>query len=164
MGKYQEHEIAHNDRYFLDGYPDGRCEIYMDFNYIRERDANKLFLDLKNSLNFEKIGNRKSILFADVPYEYSGVKHKANKIWPEPLAQLRDSLRDNFGIETNSVLCNLYESGYDYLNPHSDDEPILGENPIICSISLGATRTFYLERKRKQCHPKNKDNVSLKMN
>ena len=49
------------------------------------------------------------------------------------------------------------------MNPHSDDEPILGKNPIICSISLGATRTFYLERKRKQCQEGICDKIKIKL-
>lgn len=47
----------------------------------------------------------------------------------------------------NSVLANLYRNGQDYVSWHSDDEKELGENPILASISFGATRRFLLRHK-----------------
>jgi alkylated DNA repair dioxygenase AlkB len=56
-----------------------------------------------------------------------------------------------FGMTTfNSVLVNLYRDGRDSMGFHSDDEPELGENPEIASVSFGATRRFILAPKRKQ--------------
>ena len=42
----------------------------------------------------------------------------------------------------NSVLINLYRDGRDSVSWHADDEPVLGRNPVIASISLGAVRRF----------------------
>jgi alkylated DNA repair dioxygenase AlkB len=42
---------------------------------------------------------------------------------------------------------NLYEDGNHYIAPHSDDEPLWGDNPIIASLSFGETRKFILEEK-----------------
>lgn len=50
----------------------------------------------------------------------------------------------------NSVLCNLYRNEKDSVGWHSDDEAELGSNPIIASISLGATRRFQLKHKRQK--------------
>ena len=50
-------------------------------------------------------------------------------------------------VSFNSVLLNLYRDGKDSVSWHSDDEPELGENPIIASISFGATRRFSLKHK-----------------
>lgn len=36
-----------------------------------------------------------------------------------------------------------YRDGKDKINYHSDDLSQIGENPVICSISLGETRTFH---------------------
>lgn len=49
-----------------------------------------------------------------------------------------------FKIDTtfNSVLANRYRHGGDRAAWHADDEPELGPNPIIASVSLGATRRF----------------------
>jgi len=42
----------------------------------------------------------------------------------------------------NSVLMNYYRDGSDSIGMHADDETQLGPQPIIASLSLGATRTF----------------------
>jgi alkylated DNA repair dioxygenase AlkB len=48
------------------------------------------------------------------------------------------------------VLCNLYRDGQDSMGMHSDSEPELGENPMVVSLSLGATRRFRLRHRSKQ--------------
>jgi alkylated DNA repair dioxygenase AlkB len=53
------------------------------------------------------------------------------------------------GQRFNSVLLNLYRDGRDGMGWHSDDEPELGPDPVIASVSLGATRRFRM-RHRKQ--------------
>ena len=45
------------------------------------------------------------------------------------------------------MLLNLYRDERDGVSWHSDDEPELGSEPVIGSLSLGATRTFQLRRK-----------------
>jgi len=51
------------------------------------------------------------------------------------------------------VLLNLYRDGRDSMGFHADDEPELGENPLIASVSLGATRRFELRPKRGKVPP-----------
>jgi alkylated DNA repair dioxygenase AlkB len=46
----------------------------------------------------------------------------------------------------NSLLLNLYRDGRDSIGFHADDEPELGTNPVIGSVSLGAERRFVLKR------------------
>jgi len=46
------------------------------------------------------------------------------------------------------VLLNLYRGGRDSMGWHSDDEPELGAEPVIASLSLGATRDFSLRQKK----------------
>ena len=48
----------------------------------------------------------------------------------------------------NCVLLNLYRDGQDSMGWHSDDEPELGPDPSVASLSLGATRRFQLRRRR----------------
>ena len=48
------------------------------------------------------------------------------------------------GHSFNCVLINLYRNGQDSNGWHADNEKELGENPIIASVSFGATRTFKL--------------------
>ena len=44
-------------------------------------------------------------------------------------------------------MCNLYSSGESSVGWHSDDEPQLGEEPEIVSVSLGERRDLYFKRK-----------------
>ena len=76
-------------------------------------------------------------------YRYSGVRYE-----PLPLGPVMQSLRAR--IEAlcsqpfNCVLLNLYRDGTDSMGWHSDDEPELGPDPFIASVSLGAPRRFLL--------------------
>ena len=47
----------------------------------------------------------------------------------------------------NAVLCNLYRDGRDSMGWHSDDEPELGPEPVIASLSFGAVRRFRLRHR-----------------
>lgn len=63
---------------------------------------------------------------------------------------IRRRIEATVGDEFNSVLANLYRDGRDSNGWHSDDEPELGKNPVIASVSLGVERKFHLRhRKRK---------------
>lgn len=81
-----------------------------------------------------------------VRYTYSGDSHAASPWHPE-VAAIRDRLRREGVGEFNSVLLNLYRDGADSMGWHADDEPELGEDPLIASISLGGTRRFVLRRR-----------------
>jgi alkylated DNA repair dioxygenase AlkB len=48
------------------------------------------------------------------------------------------------------VLLNLYRDGRDGMGWHADDEPELGRNPVIASVSLGAERRFCLRHRRRR--------------
>ena len=70
--------------------------------------------------------------------------------WSPKLAMVRDRLRERLGITTNSVLCNLYRTGQDSMGCHADDEPELGTNPTIASVSLGETRKMIFRHAAKE--------------
>jgi alkylated DNA repair dioxygenase AlkB len=77
-------------------------------------------------------------------YRYSGVRFEPVP-WPRALQAVRRAAGRSAGEEFNSVLANLYRDGQDSMGWHSDDEPELGVQPIIASLSLGATRRFVLK-------------------
>jgi len=79
-------------------------------------------------------------------YRYSGQTFAPHP-WTQGLAALRDRLREELGVPFNSVLANLYRDGRDAMGWHSDDEPELGAEPVIASLSLGAARRFVLRRR-----------------
>ncbi|MEA5122830.1 alpha-ketoglutarate-dependent dioxygenase AlkB family protein [Xanthomonas floridensis] len=77
----------------------------------------------------------------DASYRYSGTQF-APQPWLDALQPVRARLQDETGCPFNSVLVNRYRSGADAMGWHSDDEPELGAQPVIASVSLGATRRF----------------------
>lgn len=89
---------------------------------------------------------RLSAWHGDKAYRYSGLS-----LAPLPFTPLLDSLRraaeDATGQSYNSVLLNYYRDGRDSMGMHSDDEPELGPEPAIASLSFGATRAFILRHK-----------------
>ena len=74
-------------------------------------------------------------------YTYSRVRFEP-RAWTPTLASLRDTLAARFDLHFNSVLANLYRNGRDSMSWHSDDEPELGAEPVIASLSFGAQRRF----------------------
>ncbi len=78
-------------------------------------------------------------------YAYSGLVHRPRS-WPEPMQELKMAVEDCTGREFNGVLANLYRDGGDGMGWHADDEPELGENPVIASLSLGAERVFRVRK------------------
>ena len=84
-----------------------------------------------------------------VTYAYSGLSLVAGG-WLPALLGIRERVRKAAGTNFNSVLLNLYRNEADSMGWHSDDEPSLGPNPVIGSVSFGATRTFQLQHKRRK--------------
>jgi alkylated DNA repair dioxygenase AlkB len=82
----------------------------------------------------------------DAAYRYSGIVNQPAP-WPAPLAAIRERLEREVGVAFNSCLANLYRDGSDSMGFHSDDEPELGPEPTIASISLGARRRFVLRHR-----------------
>lgn len=84
--------------------------------------------------------------FGEYGYSYSGIDHDPAPFTTELLA-LKRMLERLTRAHFNSVLINLYRNGQDSMGWHSDDEPSLGSEPEIASLSLGATRRFHLKHR-----------------
>jgi alkylated DNA repair dioxygenase AlkB len=80
-------------------------------------------------------------------YTYSGASFEPTP-WVEAAADIRRRVEAAARTPFNSVLLNLYRTGADSMGFHADDEPELGDAPIIASVSLGATRRFVLRPRR----------------
>lgn len=89
---------------------------------------------------------RLSAWYGDAAYTYSGLR-LAPAPWTPLLRTLRAAVKDATGHGFNSVLLNLYRHERDSMGMHSDDEPELGPEPAIASLSFGAKRTFILKHK-----------------
>ncbi|MEN3278665.1 MAG: hypothetical protein V7631_4455 [Massilia sp.] len=85
--------------------------------------------------------------YGEASYTYSGLRLEPLP-WTPLLGELRAAVEAACGARFNSVLLNLYRNGRDSMGMHSDDEPELGPEPLIASLSYGTARTFILRHKR----------------
>ncbi len=83
----------------------------------------------------------------EATYTYSGLRNDPLP-WNDLLLKLRDALENATGVGFNSVLLNLYRNGSDSMGWHADNEPELGECPIIASLSLGESRKFVMKHRK----------------
>lgn len=84
---------------------------------------------------------------ADATYRYSGLQLNP-KPWTEHLLGLKHVVEMVSGHSFNSVLLNYYRDHRDSMGFHSDDEPELGPNPVIASLSLGEERVLVFKHKK----------------
>ncbi|MEE8538503.1 MAG: alpha-ketoglutarate-dependent dioxygenase AlkB, partial [Woeseiaceae bacterium] len=63
------------------------------------------------------------------------------------LQELEAVVEDLAELSFNGVLLNLYRDGQDSVGWHADNEPGLGPEPVIASLSLGAARRFQLKHR-----------------
>ena len=84
---------------------------------------------------------------AEAAYTYSGTRFEPHA-WSPGLQDLRRQLATELGCEFNSVLANRYRDGRDCMGWHSDNEASLGMQPVIASVSLGASRRFVLKHRQ----------------
>lgn len=145
---------------------DGEVIFYPNVFSIQESD--RLFADLDSNIKWKKdtihIYGKKIPLprltawYGDEgkSYIYSGIEHHPEP-WTPTLKLIKSKAEEISEVTFNSVLLNLYRHGQDSVSWHSDDEPELGENPIIASISLGGTRRFSLRHKVLKDYKVNRD-------
>ncbi len=135
---------------------DGEVIFYPNFFSTQESD--RLFSDLYSSVKWKQdiihfFGKKIPLprltgWYGDEgkSYIYSGIEQHPEP-WTPALTLIKSKAEEISEVTFNSVLLNLYRDGKDSVSWHSDDESELGENPIIASISFGATRRFSLKHK-----------------
>lgn len=89
-------------------------------------------------------------------YGYSGKKLISHPFHKE-IKEIKDQIESLSGHFFNSVLVNYYRTGQDSNGWHADNEKELGNNPVIASLSLGATRRFDLK------HNQSSDQLSMEL-
>jgi alkylated DNA repair dioxygenase AlkB len=127
-------------------------------HWINEEEAHKFFEVLYKELSWVersiiakgKVVQQPRLMTwaGELPYLYSG-----QVLDPQPthplLKELETRVSDFCELSFNHVVANLYRDGHDRVGFHADDEPELGYEPLIASISLGASRRFTLRHKYK---------------
>jgi alkylated DNA repair dioxygenase AlkB len=80
-------------------------------------------------------------------YTYSGIKNEPLP-WTPLIKEIKNEVEELIANSFNSVLLNFYRKGTDSIGYHSDNERELGDEPIIASLSYGATRRFTFRHKQ----------------
>ena len=134
----------------------GASEVTLYPQFLAAADAAYLATALNDSLAWQRLSGqmfgkaylvpRDTCWVGPVAYRYSGLRHDPAD-WPGVLLPLRHALEDAIaGARFETVLANRYRDGRDRVGWHADDEPVFGAEPVIASVSLGATRKFKLRR------------------
>jgi alkylated DNA repair dioxygenase AlkB len=138
---------------------DGEVIFYK--NFFTHSESDRLFNDLHENIIWKEEMIRAYGKYIPVPrlsawYGDSGLSYTYSKItmqpnqWTATLIDIKSRIESFTGNQFNSVLINLYRNGKDSVSWHSDDEPELGKNPVIASVSFGATRRFMFRHKTKK--------------
>lgn len=134
--------------------PDAEISYYPNFIAIAEADL--IFKTLQHEIPwqqdlikvFGKTYNqpRLTALFGnpDKSYSYSSITMYPNP-WSPLLLELKNRIETIAETSFTTVLLNYYRDGIDSNGWHADNEKELGKNPIIASLSFGATRLFQLK-------------------
>ena len=135
-------------------------EIISYEKFINTSDADRIFSSALNEIPWESSTIKMYGKEVPIPrlqcwigdpgceYAYSGKSLQRYDFF-EPLIEIRSLIQNQLGIYFNSVLANLYRNGNDSMGFHADDEPELGNNPVIASLSLGEERPLIFQNKDK---------------
>jgi len=88
-----------------------------------------------------------------IGYRYSGQTLEPRPFTPT-VSALCARVSDRAGAPFNHVLVNRYRTGDDSIGLHADDERELGEDPVVATVSLGASRRLVLVPRRKSDGPR----------
>ena len=97
--------------------------------------------DTKYTHNFS---SRAVAFYGEHPYCYTGGYHETNPFSDNPyLVYILESVKVHFPkLQFNSAMVTKYENGTQGIPPHSDNEESISPGSMICTISLGETRTL----------------------
>ena len=84
---------------------------------------------------------RLTVNYGERSYDYSGLVFTPLP-WTPLLAELRAQVEPPAQASFNALIVQLYRDGRDGVSWHADDSPGLGVDPVIASLSFGATRRF----------------------
>lgn len=132
---------------------DGKCTFVREF--LNSKDSIRLYETMLDKVPWTQdkltlygkthLAPRMSCWMADanLSYRYSNMTMQPTP-WLAELKELTHAVGTQTGVDFNSVLVNHYRNGQDSNGWHADNEPELGPDPIVASLSLGGTRDFRL--------------------
>ena len=130
-------------------------EVYYFPDFFSPEKADFFFQDLEKNLLWKQepirlfgklvMQPRLTSLYGnpEQEYGYSGITMKPLP-WTNTLLEIKYKIEEIAQEKFTHVLCNLYRDGQDSMGWHRDNEPVLGQNPCIASVTFGAPRIFQL--------------------
>ncbi|RYU91724.1 alpha-ketoglutarate-dependent dioxygenase AlkB [Mucilaginibacter terrigena] len=133
----------------------------MDYkpNFFTAEESARLFRELKETIQWKQetilmygktlYTPRLTAWYGDnsKTYAFSGKRYDPY-LWTPDLLFIKQRVEQAAAVTFNSVLLNNYRNGNDSVAWHADDEPELGVNPIIASVSFGQARRFDVRHKQ----------------
>ena len=130
-------------------------EVLLFKKFFTEDESEKYFNHLLNEIKWkqepikifgkEVMQPRLTAFYGDIEktYSYSGIMMKPF-LWTKELLEVKNKIETSAKVKFTSALLNLYRDGKDSMGWHRDNEKELGLNPVIGSVSFGASRIFQL--------------------
>ena len=125
--------------------------------FVDPRDAGEVHAALVRELTWEQ---REIVLFGhrilqprliawagELPYRYSGQTLEPRPATPS-LRTMIERVVERTEVPFNHVLVNRYRDGGDSMGMPADDQPELGEDPVVATVSLGEARRFVVAPRR----------------
>lgn len=135
------------------------AEIYYFPKFLGLSEATEAFGVLRNEVPWQQdsikvfgkthLQPRLTALYgvAGRTYTYSGIRMSPYPFTPL-LLKLKEKVEAAVAHNFTSCLLNLYRDGRDSNGWHADNEKELGRQPVIASLSLGASRRFRLKHRK----------------
>ncbi|WP_299073668.1 alpha-ketoglutarate-dependent dioxygenase AlkB [uncultured Paraglaciecola sp.] len=131
--------------------PDATLKYYP--NFIAPKPATLLMLRLKQQLAWRQeqiciYGKSHKVPRLQAWYGDKDAKYQYSNLalhplpWHSDLLALKQKCEALSKQSFNSVLANLYRNGNDSMGRHADNEPELGQQPTIASLSFGESRNL----------------------
>jgi len=152
-------QIEENQERKFEIFPLKDGEIWLMNNFLKQKEADDYFNILSATIHWKQeeikyYGKTYPVPRKTAWYGYDGLNYSYSGIncnpepWTKELLELKIKIEELLPEQDfNSVLLNMYRDGNDKVSWHSDDEKELGTDPIIASLSLGATRRFDIKHK-----------------
>lgn len=141
-------------------------EIEFNPSFLNSRQADNLFQQILIYTQWEQgkitifgkevLEPRLRCWYGEKGYTYSN-SYLPPSPFPNYLIPIKKQIENITKATFNSVLMNYYRNGNDSMGWHQDNEPELGKNPVIASLSLGQDRFFHLK------HNETKELVKLNL-
>ena len=146
----------------MDSYLNNRVLVYR--NFFDKSEADKLFAQLKTDTQWLSPSYtnadgtvvhlpRLTANYGEKSYDYSGLVFQP-LAWTDLLKGLKNTADSIANNDFNALILQFYRDGSDKINWHADDDPCVGQNPVIVSMSFGDSRGFWFRSNAKLLYNK----------